>query len=176
MELLQSNIHELLSATGFNPSDKLIEELCKRCSNAENALEYYIVNQDLMDNITCVKNNEEMIVKEFSNKIEKKCDICFDDFFVEDMYTLNCVSSHSFCFACISSHIKIAVLGGEINPPYIPACPLANGAKGCDHMMDEKEVGQVAGIVLNSPLLHQINYDEFLAIKRKIENLYLVCF
>lgn len=35
-----------------------------------------------------------------------ECPVCYDDFLVEELYTVDCSKDHRFCFDCIKAHIE----------------------------------------------------------------------
>lgn len=63
-----------------------------------------------------------------------ECQLCFDTFHVEEMYTVDCPASHRFCFPCIQRMVEMNI---RENTPVM--CP----GEGCRHMMDESEVRQI---------------------------------
>jgi hypothetical protein len=81
--------------------------------------------------------------------IEKDCLICQDRFPVEDMFTVDCSSSHRFCYDCLSGYVRLQILGDNETQRHIPACPLANGQTGCNHLLSEKEIEQLATLALS---------------------------
>eukprot|EP00005_Dracoamoeba_jomungandri_P009324 CAMPEP_0174275770 /NCGR_PEP_ID=MMETSP0439-20130205/60011_1 /TAXON_ID=0 /ORGANISM="Stereomyxa ramosa, Strain Chinc5" /LENGTH=335 /DNA_ID=CAMNT_0015367917 /DNA_START=1107 /DNA_END=2111 /DNA_ORIENTATION=+ len=71
------------------------------------------------------------------------CNICFERFKVEDMFTLDCLSStHRFCWACMKYQVKINIEGGTT-----PQCPVPD----CKRPLSELEVRQLFGV--DNPIL-----------------------
>eukprot|EP01038_Epipyxis_sp_PR26KG_P008068 gene8068-10931_t len=105
-----------------------------------------------------------------------KCDICMDDVMVEDMYTLNCIYSHRFCYPCIVRHVKMCIISPN---PHIPACPKANerlaNQEGCNYVMQEEEIYQLMNIIAltKGEIEEIITPLERLNIRKKISDLYM---
>jgi hypothetical protein len=45
---------------------------------------------------------------------EQQCAICLVDHPVSEMYTVNCATSHRFCFECFKHHVAAAVNEGKV--------------------------------------------------------------
>ena len=121
--------------------------------------------------------------------VEKMCLICGDEFPVQRMYTVNCSSEHRFCFGCIARGVLVAIKGDENSAAHIPACLLANGQGGCNHLMEQAELLQIlnlcnsmtehdetgaAGAAVDDALV--ISPQERQAALKTIENLFMVSF
>ena len=63
-----------------------------------------------------------------------ECQLCMCEYKVDQMYTVNCPSSHRFCFECIQRMVEIAI---RENTPC--RCP----GPDCTHTMDEYELRQI---------------------------------
>ena len=61
------------------------------------------------------------------------CPICFDNFSIEEMYTLDCVSAHRVCFECIKETVQRSMRDGQT-----PTCP----SPGCGHSLGTREIAQ----------------------------------
>ena len=75
----------------------------------------------------------------FSDLMELKleCELCFDVLPVTDMYTLNCPTSHRFCFDCIRRMVELNLKEGGV-----PICPIVR-PKPCGHHLSELEIIQL---------------------------------
>ncbi len=67
-------------------------------------------------------------------RVESDCTVCLDRFAVEEMFTLDCVSAHRFCFDCIRESVK-----RDMSLKSAPRCP----ARGCQHSLSEMEMVQL---------------------------------
>lgn len=65
-----------------------------------------------------------------------ECPICFDEFSMEEMYTMDCVSAHRICFECAKETVTRALREG-----HKPVCP----SPGCGHELGANEVRQITG-------------------------------
>lgn len=70
---------------------------------------------------------------------EKECEICFTSYPVTKMFTINCPSSHRFCFECVTAYIEMRV---KENLPVV--CP--DPALKCTYILSEEELWQVANL------------------------------
>jgi len=66
-----------------------------------------------------------------SEPIKKKCGICMDEFLIAEMYTLDCPSSHRFCYNCLQYFVADRI---KTNLP--PTCP----DPLCKYTLSNKEV------------------------------------
>jgi len=64
-----------------------------------------------------------------------ECQLCFTEYKVDEMYTVDCPSSHRFCFDCIQRMVEMNI---RENTPV--KCP----GEGCDHTLGEDEVRQIS--------------------------------
>mmetsp|Transcript_8402 Transcript_8402/g.23684 ORF Transcript_8402/g.23684 Transcript_8402/m.23684 type:complete len:567 (-) Transcript_8402:143-1843(-) len=78
---------------------------------------------------------DAVLLRKSATPIEKDCLICWTEYPVTDMFTLDCEESHRYCFDCITRHAETA-LNGEGKAP---TCP------GCEHTFTMLEVEQVFG-------------------------------
>ena len=62
------------------------------------------------------------------------CGICFCEYTMDEMYTVDCPASHRFCFECIRRMITM-----NVRESAAPVCPDAD----CGHALSELEVTQV---------------------------------
>lgn len=69
---------------------------------------------------------------------EFECSICFCDYSIDRMFTLDCVEVHRFCLDCISHMIEISLNDGQ--PPYCPA------GKICGYQLSEYEIRDVCNL------------------------------
>ena len=72
-----------------------------------------------------------------------KCSICMDDIPLRMIYSVECIAAHKYCVADVFRHISTSLLGDDSTNSHIPACPLANGVNGCNHLLTENEIKQV---------------------------------
>jgi len=63
------------------------------------------------------------------------CALCMMEFKVDQMYTVDCPSSHRFCFECIGRYVEMGIRENT---------PLVCQAEGCDHELTELEVEQIS--------------------------------
>lgn len=151
---LERTVYNHFCIMSISLSHAQLVHLCKRASNPDSALDYYLANPKVYDNIP-----DEPVVAAVGGggrgsslfaPVQRECRICMDTFDVNDMCTMNCSASHRFCFPCIARTVVSAVKPDDAQP-HIPACPLSNGADGCVHTMGEDEVRQVIEIASRGP-------------------------
>ena len=79
-----------------------------------------------------------------SSAPKRDCPLCFDEFSITDMFTLDCPSTHRFCYECIQRMVEISINEGAI--PYCPHYEMVGGVKkSCGYMISEREVLQISG-------------------------------
>jgi len=64
-----------------------------------------------------------------------ECALCMIEFKVDQMYTVDCPSSHRFCFECIGRYVEMGIRENT---------RLMCQAEGCDHELTELEVEQIS--------------------------------
>ena len=47
------------------------------------------------------REKDEVLLRKSIEPKEVECVFCFDEFKIEDMFTLDCEHAHRFCFECI---------------------------------------------------------------------------
>jgi len=87
------------------------------------------------------RQKDSIFIRTSLNAPKKECTICLDEFFVTEMFTLDCPSAHRFCYDCISRMVKYAINDEGVTP----TCPYQENGKPCGHQLSEREVSQVCG-------------------------------
>jgi len=64
-----------------------------------------------------------------------ECALCFDEFRVDEMYTVDCPSSHRFCFPCIGRYAEMCIRENT---------PVKCQGEGCEHVLGEEELEQIS--------------------------------
>jgi IBR domain, a half RING-finger domain/Zinc finger, ZZ type len=67
---------------------------------------------------------------------EFECPICWGEFSVTDMYTVNCAASHRYCFDCMRQEVKTRLASNNS-----PGCP----GDDCEHTLNAVELEQICG-------------------------------
>jgi hypothetical protein len=92
--------------------------------------------------------------------VKKECNICFDDFDVTEMFTLDCPNTHRFCRDCMQSQLEV-----DLKEKRISSC----SAPGCSHQITETEVKQLFG----ADSKEAADYGEIL-LKKELAKLHVV--
>ena len=64
-----------------------------------------------------------------------ECAACMMEFKVDQMYTIDCPSSHRFCYPCIGRYVEMSIRDNT---------PAVCQGEGCDHVLSELEVEQIS--------------------------------
>ena len=108
---------------------------------------------------SAVQNYQKLVTSSLpSTSVRKECVICYEEldisgknklslslmccankiffffFFFLEMFTLDCPSSHRFCYECIRAHVEVAVKEKKQ-----AKCPVLK----CDHLITPKEVKEM---------------------------------
>lgn len=73
------------------------------------------------------------------------CPICFEDCSIDEIYTMDCVSSHRACFNCMRYSVE-----SSLRETRSPVCP----SPGCGHVLQASEIQQ---ITQNKDLVEQFD-------------------
>jgi len=79
-------------------------------------------------------NVAEVHLSEFFWEPEKQCAICLTEYMVSEMYTVNCLSCHRFCFSCFKYHTEAKVKEGKL-----VNCP----AEKCDYVLQLSDMKEI---------------------------------
>jgi len=129
-----------LSSTGFGSKPSAVRESKQTAASEVSAVAAPLVESVLKKSTEPSKGSDDSKEKKQSHSSsgqEKllECCLCMFSHPLDEIYTVDCIHSHKFCFECIGRYVEIGI---RENTPLV--CP----AEGCDHILTEDEVEQIS--------------------------------
>jgi len=101
-----------------------------------------------------------MLYSEYEQMFE--CPLCFEKYKMEEMYTVDCDSSHRFCFGCIGRCVSVAIKdGGRV------FCP----GEGCNYELSYDEIMQLSRIPKCGLKKEEINKYDNQSLMRCVQSI-----
>ena len=116
-------------------SEKIADDLGVSRSHARQMIEENEAAVFRQERMREQSRRDQEFAMQQSKIVEKQCALCLEEYAIEDMYTLDCPSSHRFCLECVRRGV-----GFQLQEQKVPTCPMK-----CGHSITTKEIVELYG-------------------------------